>query len=1472
MIDIAESIRNIPREVEKRWERYKQPSENPIEQDERKDSYFRAVRVTTEYLLNFLPILHIVISKHLNRGNNNYSSEEHIKKYITEKNKNKKERAFLLGLEVQLDTVADDAQNARSFLGELNLKIRQKIKVLRKIRNTEAHGTLEIDEEGIRDIYRQYNEGVSENESILKMPYITLQALVDIIACEIENNDDLNLDDVQCYVRGQDRSDNVIFHQTGLFCVKMIEEKQDIYIYKETRVTYRANVKRGENEYFHFSTNERIKITDQVGFKDYVEVFLKVIDRELAEEKYVLENEKNITVEIIARQGIPYSFYYKIWDISKDTPRLNGESSENLDISTGNQKTLNLKQLIRQSGLFEIEIGIKRRRHLMTQATVEVVAEERRESPIGLRTEYSDHLMQYEPTDIKLILDNSGNVAKSFKIKFYLTDPNHFDVIDFHEVGNGQCQFDIVEETDQKIYCTNELIINQETRKLILIKIEPIRSERGFYTLGKIELIKPDGSYISDKELTTRIIIEKSYQSKGFYNRTELFNKYKNKIKKEPEHTNIGIDCIWIKGEAGQGKSRIVKRIKKLVEDDGNTCINISFERENYNHKKSLARFYKKVKKEFNKYPNSHSEKLKSIKRLDTVNKIDEIANEFLDVLELLRKDEKTPKKIILQIDDVHFAEFDFLESFLNMIKKYSEMDREEADSETETKKSELTIIFYSRTLDGLGAINDSNQIEIHKLLRRKISNPNQHKLKKITTEDLNNGRIDSEEEMIKEIIEEIFNPHKMEFEIEILKRIMSKKSEANPLILGLLTELMVENDLIIWSCEENGWVLNREEFNLNEPTVVSNIEDFEQNLEDKISDLIHGNRKLNEKLIIHKLENFQEGERGQIINLVGMLESVTEKELDNQGLSLMKYPALLSIVEEKNKVYSFKHQLYKEYWEKYFNENILSCFNQIKNIFVCYKDYEFKSWMKKTTDLIIKGNDIEINFFENNIDKKDVRYLSFSKEKERYFKTKLMSDEDITYENLYITFSSMFKTVKVIENSLLFRNIILNGFNRREELDTSSSMRYCFYASLMDDNLKEEVQQYLRQYTEKDIHRELHTKPFKKNMDFMIKKLIPILKKNKENYLAIGKIYFYYAESLNTSGLYKEAIKMINESIFYFKNYAASASNQRESLDMKWKALSRKGKFLLNMHFLEEAHDLFKNTITEIMNSSEYKNANEEICFIIANLFHGKGDTLRYNNNLKSASDCYYESILHYDKALKSTKKGNYQVNKCNVLCKMSKIYVNYADYDNAIKKLDEAIFIYSTIDFDEGEVKKAILLNNHAVSLRKKSEILFRKNENDKAQQLLDKTVLKIKKAITIYPFEAVFYHNLGKCLENKYDYIAIRDNISIEFLDQAIENYKKCLELNKYRPEYYHSLYSAIRKKIENLFFSNKTSEATQLLNETSRKLDKIQIKFPEFSLENIKKETLELYKYIYGDKFEIEILIVIAERNDIFLYAS
>ncbi len=1425
-------IQSIKKDIGIAWKRLDTDRIEEIEKTEREAAYLRIICSSVEYLLHLVPTVFTLIAVEKNPE----KQDEIIRKYIEKKNSIKGNRNFLEDLLKEFQEIAEKSGEANSSLDLLKDKIKENMRILKDFRNIDVHGSVQINRNKIENIYKKKYQ----NETVLKKPSITINEILEEITNFIENYSIQILNPSRFNATD---STGIDVHCNGLLCLEDAEDR--LFTYMETSLVDGKKKKdqKFQNEYWHHMCEDRIKLKDKNDFSENISLYAGIKNSELWKltetNSLVLGVErKNPIVEIIQNDksgSKPYFYTCKIVKINEDQPDIEPtvifktasvRINDDLKANSYFEKEIEIAEKITEEGLYNVEvkilIGTETSENTESIIKFDIRTEKKDEGKFEIQSILSTkEPFQNQPFEIKVILQYTGNIQRTMGLEMILKDKEYFHIAAMQEINPKNNPQNMEMENDEEFEsdlrkpresCKKQLSFERGETKYINIIIVPVRSENGIYRLGEI-LLKDEKNGESERvELSEYIKTKKSFQPINFYNRVLLLKKLNDSITGNKNKLVMGIEKVWIKGEGGQGKTRLAQEISRLVEKNHNTCITVSFDK---NHNKTnrdiLKQLYKAIRKELIKHgktPLEIPERDEMIEgRLNALGQQGHIEKEIMDILENYRKDENTPGKIVFQIDDVHFTTPEELDKLKNALK---ENDKKIINGKLELTNiiGEMTIIFYSRTLDGLGAEGleahhnnehkqKSDQKEsgttekkkeatilekIHKKMESFIIKQNQHTLEKITSEYMAAEVIKKEEEMIKLIIEEIFYPHNMMEEMDELTKILTLKSGANPLILELLLEeLATTKELIVWNDEVKKWEINRENLNSGRRDQETSEEAYKRGLKEKLEALYPPEDKLDERLLMNKIDQFKGTDAELIMNLAGLLDGVDNEELEAQQLNIKEYPELMGILklEKENwqnnetkerytiNTYHFKHHLYEEYWERDFEEEIRLLFEtwnrERKSLAKIMSAEELEEWIKETEQ-----------FFNLKSVKNDALTAIDKELLEEAYNKKTLSNgkkfKDILEKYIY----EDFKGKENFKRYMNMRILLKKGFERKEN-NIQNRIRYGLYWYLAEKESFEVVEGYYNWFANKltdKIHQYKYNEQFEKDMRFIVEKVLKEMSNEKIDGYWAGLVDSYLADTQMIKGNYDEALSLYSETSERIKNYLNDNENDANAFSLMGTALKSLGNIHAGMGNLQEALVAYKKAIQAHeeaisinMNDGDYHSNKGIALKSLGNIHAGMG-------NLQEALVAYKKAIQAHEEAISiNMNNGDYHSNKGTALVSLGNIHAGMGN-------LQEALVAY----------KKAIAAHEEAISINEndgdyhsnKGTALVSLGNIHAGMGNLQEALVAYKKAIAAHEEAISINKNNGGYHSNKGIALVRLGNIHAGMgnLQEALVAYKKAI----------------------------------------------------------------------------------------------
>ncbi len=1494
-----EFVLEISKELEKKYERIKFGETNQ-EKENLKMDYINTFLRIWEYTKSVTLVLCYLISSEVDGIKDEKWNKSDLSKFVLSINNIFNGRAQNKEFLVLLERIIIKANRRKEVLEKLYSKIALNFQSLMKVRNVFDHSSSSLlIEKNLEELFG--SSGVQKE--IWKMPCLLLKEILYEINSLLINEKVMIFDD-ENFITIESET-NYLMHKTGLICKNLLSE--EYYFYKSTS--------RKVIKLRHVGINRYDCIYDSVSFKDK-KAFLKIVElnleiknkrdwSEININNYVI-GEKCEDIEIeITRVPKKNKIYFFEVRIKKDIQRSEGQENfvvykDAIENKSQTVKKINISNKIKVEGIYKVEFriltDIRNMEKEVFYKKIIIKAEEKNKGEIQLSVSYSYALIQYKKSDIIVTLENTGNIKRKINLRMQIADKEHFQILEVYEKESH------LKHKNNQWKINTPILFSGYEKKKVIIEIIPYRSEEDQYQIGEISIEDEEKNILHEMSLQDTFV-RKSFQPRNFYGRVNLFAKLKYALTYNEKAVNIGIEKIWIKGEAGIGKTRVAEEIEKITKKKNITCITVSYKKHSGDNHDILRELYIKLRKEFRKYeitnikiPDNRGELEKF---LDQLNNEEKIEAEILNLLINFRKDENTPKKIIFQIDDVHFARYYALKKLMDVINKCDQFFRNRMEL-NKKKLGELTIIFYSRTLDGLGAKitygynrNESyfsehpiSQNSLHKILEKNIPKVNQYKLDRINTGDDD----ENAKKFIQNVTEEIFVPHKMNNEMDLLTKVLALKSGGNPFILELLIENMVRSNLIIWNREEQSWQINREKLEIRTRDGETFDIAYMRVLEEFLNTLYLSEEKLNDRLLINKIEHFKGTEAEMIMHLVGMLEGVDEEELKAQGLDIHKESEIMMILKSEKEMrkevdteevyminkYSFKHHLYEEYWERYFEEEIRPLFetwNAFREKLTKreVKSEETEKWLQETTKLIEKRIASGIAEDESNLDEDDFDHEEYIDLKKTYEETviEINSEKTISYKTLSENIFKKFKTQDELLKYMMIRKQLLNGFERRGRISASYTIRYGLYCYLSEKEGFEEIEAYYDRFVNSmvdNIHQYKYNEQFEKDMRFLVEKVLKELEGEAVDDYWAGLGYDYLAETQEVKGKYEKARELYSKTSERMKSFLKNNPENEKAYSLMGNAIQSKGEILAGTGRLvealktyEEAIEAYETAITlnskngdfhlnkgiAIKNKGEilagmgklvealktYEEAIEAYETAItlnskkANFHTNKGIAIKSKGDILASAGRFEEAIDAYNKAIRvvtsaitlNPKDGNYHSSKGRAIASKGDILAGTGRLVEALKTYEEAIEAYETaITLNP---KKAFFHTNKGIAIQSKGEILAGTGRLVEAINTYDEAIVAHETAITLNPKKAFFHTNKGIAIQSKGEILAGMGRVeeALNTYDEAIVAHETAITLNSKNANFHTNKGIAIQSKGEILAGMGRLVEALKTYEE-------------------------------------------------------
>ncbi|MBN2219367.1 MAG: hypothetical protein JW697_03720, partial [Kosmotogaceae bacterium] len=466
-------------------------------------------------------------------------------------------------------------------------------------------------------------------------------------------------------------------------------------------------------------------------------------------------------------------------------------------------------------------------------------------------------LLENREDELKIEIRNTGNTKLEIKVGLEGYDEEHFEMTTLEEK------------------------LEHYQDKTVFLKIKAIRTESNTreYSLGLVKVSCCEGETRSNSPIHLKI--EKNFNPGGFIDRKEQLDRAGEEL--DPQRRGEGIRTIWVSGEAGQGKTRFMRRLEELF-DDKCAVVTLSWELEK---EVDIVSFAERLTEELGKrlgWKTAAMNRLEGF-RPQRREEIEEGARLAVKAISSLAKGKN--EKVLLQIDDAH--KVTTTDEGSHFMKKLIESMKEER------KDIDVRCFIYTRKARGLGFVGE-NSLEPFESAQDRIE------LMELKEGAVEESLFENAEELVWGILTDVFKPEEFENIRDDFRRLLARKSGGNPLILQLLLERYFKEGAISWDGEK--WIVRESK--------------------EKLGAVIPEGEKLKERLIIDKLHSYR-GDGKKLIHLLGMLVVVKERDLKINGIGEATVIELEGRILEKGEDgYTFSHNLYSEYWEEEIGERAL--------------------------------------------------------------------------------------------------------------------------------------------------------------------------------------------------------------------------------------------------------------------------------------------------------------------------------------------------------------------------------------------------------------------------------------------------------------------------------------------------------------------------------------------------------------------
>ncbi len=1355
----SELISNLFKQENKRFNRLK-TSFNVIDIDKdirnlHFEQYLHSVSKTGEFLLHFLPALFTTIICEIEA--NTYSSRlphpfliNFFDLHLNSQNK----RNFLSSILNEIQRLADFLPR----IATLSNVLHSDLNFLLKFRNYQAHAPLNVHLKSLKHRLSNFSsiQNVDSIEELVNVIHLKIENITTtLVEFLVESN--INVLNQENFSLELSDNKTIKQHRYGLLCLDTL--KNLLFSYNTTHIKFIPE-KTGHIEYTNME--DSIFTEDLLYFHEHVEAYIEAEKhKEICDPSYklFLKDEKILFPLTIHKAPLgSFALRTKFRDVQSEK-----DFEKTVLLPEGNKiihffdlhRTFEITNVPPGEYLFSFEIT--RNNRLLFKRKTRIIVEELNRGTTNILVNFPHSTHQNEKFPITLSLSNTGNISKIISIIIDKYAKKHF-----------------------KIPSQDEIVLEPYQTKHIRILIKSIRSENLSYPLGELnvmETIEGKTKIVMKKELGN-VFIEKSYSPQNFYDRKAILDELKPNFDENKGIFTNGIRTYWIQGEAGQGKTRLANEISEIISLKNQWCVTATILKRDQGNPSLLS----STAEEFNTKEND-IENTFGLLSIDKAKNKKELVRNWLSLIRKHRKNPKTPKKIIIQIDDLHYMDKDLLDELLKAIHKEDEIYRKESSIHgIKPKNSEIIIIFYTRTPKGLGSYitgdenYNQNLKQVYQLLSKKIPSLNQYLLPKISVEDIKLGNISTEVEMVEDILLEIYYPHDFqEEEKKTLRNILNRKSQGNPFILGLLLEKINKKNLVTWDQAKQCW------------TISSKL------VENEIEKIFPEQERLAEKLVTEKLEKLISTDEGNIIQLIGMLKQVKFTELNVLGYELKQDSKLRGLVHEINpsssKVLSFVHQLYDEYWDLYFENTLFHHSENYKKIKTLLEKHigqeNITLWINDFLQLFNARKSAGIEESEANITMEDFTHLDYIELKE-IFSSKIYSKsgkKGFTGEIILKNVMKYFGSQQELFNYLTIKSIAEKGYKTYKDIDLDKSIRFAFYIHLLSQKEQTFIENCFHKYFEKqNILKNIHSSTYHENTQWICNIVIPLLN-NKFGYQQYWMCYAAHsaAEAVFVRGNRKKTIYYNNLGIELHKSICKDSLPEAEQdFNILGHLHNQYGGVLHSFGKKEQTIQSYKNAI-ECFKKDYFHTKNEKSLSLLGLLNLKLGEVYSTVGLNLEAEAAYRKAIKVISSSIEQSDDNGANYSNLSVCYQMlAEICEDEKQKREFLSQALSTSRSATTINNTNGSY-----FINYANAYLLMGDYLS--NTFGTCEEVTDNyfTARKIhEKAIDLFPnqYHHHFYSNLGLTyIAIALYYMKTKTNNPIKPLDDAIDLFKQAIRFN-------------------------------------------------------------------------------------------
>jgi tetratricopeptide (TPR) repeat protein len=1125
--------------------------------------------------------------------------------------------------------------------------IKKELHNLRHLRNMKAHGSLKTNTEKLQEILKIWNIP-NPHEEIYEIVFqikYKIETLIDHLF-EIFENSELKTENEEPILKTEEGEINL----APLFIIKRKGMKLHLMTYTMIDKDMKCTFTDGNEE--ELIKSERIA--------EHIDIALRL---ETEEMNYIGEPIK-IKAETFKRDRNSkkkYSLLLKLsnenGEIETKTVDLNGEEIH-IDTENLEEGNYTIKGIVVESDRIE-----EYKKATSKEKRVLEKAYSQNPTRIEYKKEGKAEIEKIEPPD-EILENNYGEYEVTLR-----------------NTGNTKINAEIIFEDYNIEYFSfkpENIHMKPYRIKTFKIKLKALRTEDRKYSPGMITVLS-NGEKESLKQ--PKIKIAKNFEPVRFIDRKEFLEEISVELNKKI--IKRGIHIKRISGEAGQGKTRLLRRVKEIAEDNGCRALTVEMQRGESPVTSFLSKLASEMERKFGRNTSYTVEMKKGMKNEEGKDTQEVTARYVKDVI-CTFADEMIDKKILIQIDDAHLiAEksegLEFLKHLMKEIMKENDGNKKETD---------IRIFFYTRMEKGLGYV-DEDKLKPFEKINDKIYLV---ELKKGAKKEKEYENVN---ELVWGIVTEVFKPNEFDEIEEDLRKLLVKKSEGNPLILQLLLERYLHKGAIEW--DENKWRVRMGTEELNE--------------------LIPDSDKLKERLILDKLRTDDE-EQQRIIHLVGMLGEISEEDIKKHKIEKRKIEKLENkLLKKTDRGYRFIHSLYEESWEKEIGKRAIKERKEVEEVIEkIERDYGGKKIGKLWKYFSLK-------------DRKSTK-----EEKEKLQKELRETLEDI-HDDGY-TQDRLREINEIRKDTDCIAELSKRGWFERGN-DFPSELRYGYWlintAEKVEMNGKEinakyDVIDYLSYIIAavEEGNSVLYINEFIEDGEYLVEK---ILKESDDYLLKIGgkipEAISTIANSIKNRGDYEVAEEYYKLSIEKLSKLIDGNDTDETLFNSKGNCLQRLAELHAGSGRTEDAENEYMEAIQNYDRAIKLNNNyaitynNRGNCLQrLAELHAGSGRTEDTENE-------YMEAIQNFNRAIELNDNYTYAYNnRGNCLQRLAELHAKSGktedvenEYEGALESFDRAVTLSNT--------KVPSFLFFKGITHLKYSKLLFSVEKNEEGEEQIDEYI---------------------------------------------------------------------------------------------------------------------------------------------------